>query len=459
MATVLERMAALVSCVGRDDLPDDVLREAGRRLLDAIGCMAGGARGAPVQAVFRAVGSHEGPATLVCHHRRGSMADAALANCTALRYLDYMDGHPGPYTCHPSLVIPAALAAAEARRASGLDLARGIVLGYEIDIRLQLASGDPDITAHGWSGSTNLGIAAPVAIGGLLGLSETQLAHAMAISTIHAPALDASSRGQMAASKACVDGMVVSSSVTASLLAEQGMTGGLAAYEGDDGFVKGVARRFDDAILLAPIDRFRIVDAYTKRYNAVKCAQSAVGSVLRLRDQLPADDPVESVTLRLAERDWRNQSQDEAARRRPVNRDTANHSVVYCLAAALVEGELQAPQFEPRCLSDPRILDIIDKTAIGPDPALTAHWPAANPASVEIRTRSGRVLHDTTIHFPGHPRNAITDDDLESKFRSMAEPRWGSERTTAIAKLARELASLPDVSTLAALIGGAASAG
>ena len=457
--TLLERLAAVMAAVAPADLPADAVREVGRRLLDALGCMLGGRDGGPVQASFAAVGAGAGEATLVGDWRRATAGGAALANSTSLRYLDYMDGHPGPYSCHPSLVIPAALAVAESRNSSGLELARAILLGYEVDIRMQLGSGDPDITLHGWSGSTNLGLAVPVAVAGLLRLSELELAHALAISTVHAPTLDASGRGQMAPSKSTVDGMVAMSAVTAALLAQHGLRGKLAAVEGDDGFLLGVAHRWDEAVLLAPVEHFKIMDAYVKQYNAVKCAQSAVCSALQLRDQIGDCVEIESITLRLTERDWRNQSKDQAARRRPQNRDTGNHSAVYCLAAALIEGRLASEQFEPKSLADPAILSLIDRTVIEPDSQLTEYWPGANPASVSIRLRSGQVLADTTIYSKGHPRNPITDHDLEEKFRTMAEPVLGTPRADAVIATVYDLGSLDNVGALMRMVAAERVAG
>jgi 2-methylcitrate dehydratase len=450
--TLLEGVAASMSAVSASELAPADVREVGRRLLDALGCMLGGRDGNPVRAAFASVGTDDGPATLVGDWRRSSPAFAALANCTSLRYLDYMDGHPGPYSCHPSLVIPPALAVAEATGATGLELARAIALGYEMDIRLQLGSGDPDITRHGFSGSTNLGLAVPVAVAGLLGLSEQELAHAMAISIVHAPTLDASGRGQMAESKSSVDGFVAMTGVTAAELARNGLTGKLAAVEGDDGFLSTVARRWDEAILLASIDRFRMMDAYVKQYNAVKCAQSAVSSALRLRSQITDLAQVQSITLRLAERDWRNQGKDVDARRRPRNRDTGNHSAVYCLAAALVDGQLTARQFEADRLADPTILALVDRTQIEPDPELTLHWPAANPASVTVQLDSGPVLTDTTLYSDGHPRNPITDQALEEKFAMMAEPVLGRTRAAEVVAVVRDLDGLDDVRELTRLL-------
>lgn len=454
MRSALDQLAARAAGLPARDIPADVVREARRRLLDGLGCIVGAVRARPVRSVLDAVGQAAGSATLAGDTRRASAAEAALANTTALRYLDFMDGHPGPYSCHPSLVIPAVLAVAEHAGATGAEVTRAIVLGYELDIRLQIGSGDPDITAHGWSGSTNLGLAVPFAIGGMLGLSQSQLASALAISTVHAPTLDASGRGQMAQSKACVDGVVSMVAVTATMLARGGLRGPAEAFEGKNGLVATLAGRYEKDIVLGPLNTFRILDTYTKYYNSVKCGQSAATAAIGLRPRLPDLDEIEGITVSLAERDWRNQSKDESARRRPGNRDTANHSVFYCVAAALVLGDLQAEQFESQHLSDPRIRQVIDRISLEPDLELTAYWPRANPASVEVRGMSGGSVQARTIYSPGHPRNPVTDEQLEAKFRSLAEPVLGADRATEVIGLVGQLETLPSIEPLMALLAG-----
>jgi 2-methylcitrate dehydratase len=287
-------------------------------------------------------------------------------------------------------------------------------------------------------------------VGTLFGLRGGRLVDALAIATVHAPTLDASGRGQMAPSKAVVDGMVAMSAVVAAQLADAGMGGPRGAFEETNGFVDTVAGRFDPDVLLAPLDRFRIADCYTKVYNAVKCAQSAAAAALALRHELGDLEHVEGLTLYLAERDLRNQLKDTSDRRRPSNRDTANHSVVYCVAAALVEGDLQAAQFEPRCLTDGRILRLIDATTLASDPSHTKHWPSTNPATVEVRLRSGGTVRRTVCHPPGHPRNPITTDQLAAKVRVLAGTT--PDQTDALVDTTLRLAALPSVEPIMTLM-------
>jgi 2-methylcitrate dehydratase len=87
-----------------------------------------------------------------------------------------------------------------------------------------------------------------------------------------------------------------------------------------------------------------------------------------------------------------------------------------------------------------------------PDRELSGYWPGANPARVHIRLRSGAELEDTTIHFPGHPRNPVSDADLADKFRSLAEPVLGADRAAAVIEAVAALETVPDVAELVRLV-------
>ena len=166
MASISERLVDLANEIRFENLPAEVVRESGRRLLDAIGCMIAGAGGSTTSQVARAVIALDGASesSLLGMDRLTSCEKAALVNCTALRFLDYMDGHPGPYPCHPCFNIPPILSVAEKVGASGRELVTAIVRAYEIMPRLQETMGLPDLGARGWAGSTNLAFSVPVGI-------------------------------------------------------------------------------------------------------------------------------------------------------------------------------------------------------------------------------------------------------------------------------------------------------
>jgi 2-methylcitrate dehydratase len=380
-----------------------------------------------------------------------SCEKAALVNCTALRFLDYMDGHPGPYPCHPCFNIPPVLAVAERQGATGAELVAAIVRAYEIMPRFQESAALPDLGVRGWAGSTHLAFSVPLGIAPLLGLNHEQTVNALGMSITHGVVLDAASHGQMPASKSILDGMTSMNAVVATLLAKAGVSGPHEAIEGKGGYVGAVAGSCNYDKLLAPIGRHKILETYTKLYNTVKCGQTAVAAALDLVQQHQINvDEIAAIRIGLARRDTASQSRPSCAR--PESRDTANHSVRYCIAAALIDGELTADQFEPGKLRSPAILDLVDRTAVYWDESQESHWPLANPSTIMIRTTSGEEFSKTLVFPPGHPNNPMPDDVLEEKFRKLTHRALDARKAAEVIAFTRQLAELPDVRELTNLL-------
>src|SRR5262245_15747206 len=449
MENVTEKLIDLAREISFDHLPPTVVREAGRRLLDALGCMIAGANGSTTAAVRQvALALGGAPESSVLGSReRTSCERAALVNGTALRFLDFMDGHPGPYPCHPCFNIPPLLALAERIRGNGKQLATAIVTGYEIMPRFQENSGLPDFGARGWAGSTNLSFSVSLAGAGLLKLTREQTLSALGMAVTHGNVLDAASHGQIPANKSLLDGVTAANAIVAALLAEQGISGPNAVIESSGGFAQAVAGSINYDGLVAPIGKYKILESYTKPYNTVKCGQTAVAAAYKLVQDNSVDwRDIASLRIGFARRDANTQSRESYGR--PKSRDTANHSVRLCIAAALVDGQLTADQFEPEKLTARDILALVDKSTVYWNESLDAHWPAANPSTITIRTTAGRELCETMIHPPGHPENLLPDEKREQKFRQLTGKVLGREQIEEAIEMTHRLAELNDVRAL-----------
>ncbi|HLN86507.1 MAG TPA: MmgE/PrpD family protein, partial [Candidatus Limnocylindrales bacterium] len=444
-----EKLVDLGRGIGFDNLPAEVVREAGRRLLDALGCMIAGAHGETTVAVRRVALGLGGVAesSILGTRERTSCERAALVNGTALRFLDFMDGHPGPYPCHPCFNIPPLLALAERVHASGKQLATAIVTGYEIMPRFQENSGLPDFGARGWAGSTNLSFSIPIAAAGLLNLNREQSLSALGMAVTHGNVLDATSHGQIPMNKSILDGMTAANAIVAALLAEQGISGPREVLEGSGGFAQAVAGSINYDGLVAPIKRYKISESYTKLYNTVKCGQTAVAAAYKLvRDNKLDWREIASIRIGFAQRDAKTQSRESYAR--PQSRDTGNHSVRFCIAAALVDGQLTADQFEPEKLRSPDILSLVDKSVVYADETLDVHWPAANPTTIIMRTSAGQELTETMVFPPGHPNNVLPDDMLEQKFRQLTGKILSGDQISKVIEMTHRLEELANVREL-----------
>ncbi len=449
MNNATDRLVEVSRTIRFDNLPAAVVREAGRRLLDALGCMIAGANGATTLSVRKVVGALGGSpeSSILGTRERTSCERAALVNGTALRFLDFMDGHPGPYPCHPCFNIPPLLALAERVQASGKQLVAAIVTAYEIMPRFQENSGLPDLGARGWAGTTNLSFSIPLAAAGLLNLTREQTVSALGMAVTHGSVLDAASHGQIPMNKSILDGMTAANALVGALLAEQDISGPQAVIESSGGFAQAVAGSINYDGLVAPVARHKILESYTKLYNTVKCGQTAVAAAFKLttEHELQWRD-VASLRIGFARRDASTQSRESYAR--PQSRDTANHSVRFCIAAALVDGQLTADQFEAEKLSSPEILSLVDKSTVYADESLDVHWPAANPTAITLRTVAGQEFAETMVFPPGHPNNPLPDAMLEQKFRQLTGKILGGKQIDKVIEMTRRLEELSNVREL-----------
>jgi 2-methylcitrate dehydratase len=126
--------------------------------------------------------------------------------------------------------------------------------------------------------------------------------------------------------------------------------------------------------------------------------------------------------------------------------------VRYCVAAALVDGELTADQFEPEKLHSQAILDLVDRTEVYWDESQEAHWPVANPATITVRTSGGEERKKTLVFPPGHFNNPLADAVLEKKFRQLTQRVSAAENIEKIITMTRQLADFDNVHALTGLL-------
>ncbi len=421
--TVTRRMAEWAAGLRYEDLPAEVVAAAKRFLLDSVGCALGGLR-APDARI--ALGVLEqiagvGRATVIGSGRRLDPVSAALANALLIRVLDYNDIYWRQDPCHPSDLIAGALAAAERRHGDGRELMVGIALAYEFEQRLCEAS-SPGIREVGWHHATLTSIAAPIVAGRLLGLDAERIQHAIGISASRHATPGAVTAGKLTMMKNAVDPLAVQGGMLAALLAERGFTGPGHVLDGKEGLAHVIKTQWRwDALTEGLGSGWRILQCGMKSYPAEALTHTPISAALDLvRAHDLAPDQVREVRVRTLAR-----AADilaDPSKYDPRTKETADHSLPYVIAAALVDRKVTPGQFEPERIMDPAIRAQLAKVKVSADPAIDAAFPALQRATVTIVTTDGRELA-RTLDFPkGDPRNPMTDAELEEKFDTLAAP-------------------------------------
>ncbi len=426
-STLAERLAHYSREIAYRRLPPEVIHEVKRRLIDTLACALGGWQSPPskiARKMARSVRLVSG-ATVWGETHKTSGDLAAFANGTAVRYLDYNDTYLSKEPAHPSDNIPAALAAAEVSGRDGKALIEAIVLGYEVQCRLCDAA---PLRPKGWDHVTYGPFSSALVAAKLGRFSEAKTVHAIGLAGTPNHALRQTRVGEISMWKASAFANAVRNGLFAVELARLGMTGPAPIFEGEKGFMKVVSGPFD-LPPLSPDGPFKIMETYIKYYPVEYHAQSAVLAVLRLRERL-AVEKIESITVRTPDVSYEIIGRDPE-KWHPKTRETADHSLPYCVAVALIDGEVGLKQFGPKRLADPKLHALIQKVQVLSDADLSAAYPSAIGNIVEIMS-DGKVYVERVNHPRGHPKNPMTDAEVEVKFRRLAGPLLSESQIDAL---------------------------
>jgi len=414
MDEVTQSIAGFVEGLTVEALDASAIHEVKRRLVDSFGCIVGGRGSAPARIARRLASQSQGAlsATAVGLRPKTTVELAAFANTVMVRFLDYNDMHftPRGGGQHPSDLIPAALAVGEGLGACGLDVLLGIVVAYEIGAAL---AGVTRIRERGWDQGTFTVVAAAMGAGKLLGLSRDQLAHAASVAVTSNIATRQTRVGHLSMWKGSATAAANRNGIFAALLAREGMTGPTAAFVGKDGIMDLITGPFTLDLRLPHARPFAAESSSLKFYPAEYNSQSALDVILGLRTRAPVDE-IEDIHV---ETYWLAYSEIgmEPAKWDPHTRETADHSLPYLLAAALLDGRITPTSFTDERIADPALRRLMQRISVAERADFSERFPAELNTRIVIRLRSGAVVEGQAAVPHGHAQDPLTDDEVNEK--------------------------------------------
>jgi len=420
---VKDRLAELVHGIRYRDLPPEVVAAAKRVILDTLACAAGALKSEPaaiVSGVARALGGNA-QATIIGSGGKTSCALATLVNGTLIRYLDNNDYYFGHDSAHPSGNLAPALAVAEKCGRSGADVIVALVAAYEIQLRLCDVVATSGISGRGWHPGTDMQFSSAALAARLISDDPRVTAHALAIAGSHNNTLAQSQRGHIPMMKATAEATIAKGGVEAALLAAGGLTGPEEIFEGAAGWASTVAGEVDFTALTAPVgERYRILDTCLKPYAAVAGAMAPIRAAIDLatRERLVTTE-IDRVVIKLHAHAVKKAS--DPRKNYPRDKETADHSYHYCVAAALLDGACGPAQFTDERIAANDIRELIARTGLESAAELTALWPQSSGGGVVVKMRDGRELTRMHKYPPGHPQNALSDAAIADKFLELSD--------------------------------------
>ena len=438
-------LANYVTSLSYDKLPAITVQETKKRLLDAIACGIGGFTSEPAQISRRVAAANSGTpaARILGANTTSSMAWATFANVAAVRYLDFNDTYIAKGSGHPSDMTAAVLAVADALRADGKRTLCAIVTAYEVFTSLadQVALRD-----CGFDQGVFVVLGSAAGAAQLMGLSVEQTANAMAMGVTANVATRQTRSGELAMWKGVATAWAAHAGVSAALLAQAGMTGPTAAFEGKDGIFDKVTGKFELAAMGSATEQFGIDRTNLKFFPSEYHSQAPCGLALELRQKVALAD-IKSIDVQTYFTAW-SEIGSEPEKWNPQTRETADHSLPYLLSLAFVDGRIKTDSFTAARMADPALKSLMAKIKISESKAFTARFPHELVTQIDITTASGEKISQTATYPKGHSKNPMTDADVESKFNTLAEDLMPQAQRDALIKAVWSLETAPSVDAL-----------
>jgi len=420
--TIASKMARWASQLTYEQLSAEAIYQAKRFLLDSMGCALGGYLQHDVKMALSVLDeiAGPGPATVIGSGKKIDVVSASLANALMIRCMDFNDIYWKQDPSHPSDLIPAALAACERVGSGGKELIVGIALAYEFEMRF-CESAFPGIEERGWHHATLTGFVSPIVAGRMLQLTAEQIENAIGISACRHVTLGSVSAGELTMVKNTADPMATQSGVLSALMAEQGYTGPGHVIEGAEGLTHCLGPEWKLNILTDGLgESWRITSCGMKAFPTEALTHGPISATIDLvRTNGLKPEQVQKVEVHTLTRAANILS--DPSKYDPRTKETADHSLPFVIAAALVDREVTPKSFTPAKIMDTEIRAQLKKIELIGDQEIDKVFPALQRVIVKIITTDGRQFCEQLEYPKGDPRNPLTDREVEEKFASLAD--------------------------------------
>jgi 2-methylcitrate dehydratase len=456
MSNVLEQIVDFAINLKYEDLPNEVVSHVKRFFLDSVGCAFGGCDTDDVsiyREYYQSIGGSP-DASVFAMEQKLPAAHAAMLNALMIRTLDYNDIYWEEDPSHPSDLIPAALTPAELLGKNGKDVITAIALAYEIEMRLcEIAH--PGIRERKWHHATFTAFVAPLVAAKVMGFEKTEIMHAVGIGGCHQATFGAVAAGQLTMMKNTVDPMAVQGGVEAAILAGRGYSGPHHVLEGKEGLSETIdSVSWDLESLVCDLGkRYRILRGSMKAFPTEALTHSPISAIMKIQEeQTIVPEEIEDVTIATIAR-----AADilaDSTKYHPTARETADHSLPYCIAAMLLDGELTPEQFSVKRINKPDIQQFMSKINVVVDPAFETMFPEKKPASAIVRLKNGDKFSAEVDYPKGDYRNPLTDEEIWAKIRPLMEGCTTSAHAEQIVDVIQDMEQVADIHAFMNILAG-----
>lgn len=373
-----------------------------------------------------------GPSTVLGYGRRTIPTLAAFANGTLAEALDFQDSQMDVLTHNGTPIVPAVIAIAQVLSAPWRKIATAMIAGYETHTRL-LRTIQPGHWYRGFQGLGTFGTCgAAVAIGQLFGFDAKHMKAAIGAAGAIMPVSGSDNVFKAYTMKSCIPGQAARCGISAAYLAKAGFEG--VPLEGDPPEFNAPLRILSDGnprLELALEDLGEVWHTRRVCYKPYPIGHLIIGPVEIILDILkerrinPANvEKIDIVTYKHAVKRTGKYSSPQSTY------IDAHFSIPYCVAVALMDGQLTPRQLWKQRVGDPKVHELAARVVLTEDPEMSAAYPKKWPVTLTLHLRSGEKIRRHLDEVKWSPERLPTWQELVEKFRMLADPLIGARKAT-----------------------------
>jgi len=380
---------------------------------------------------------------------------AAWANGTAVRELDFHDTFLAADYSHPGDNIPPILAVAQQKKLSGIDLIRGIILGYEVQVNLVkgicLHEHKIDHIAH-------LGPSVAAGLGSLLKL-DTETIYQSIQQALHTTISTRQSRkGEISSWKAFAPSHAGKLAIEAVDRAMRGEGSPSPIYEGEDSVIayilSGKKAKYTVPLPSIGEEKKAILETYTKEHSAEYQAQALIDLARNLNKKIKDISNIKKIKIYTSHHTHYvigTGANDPQKMDPNASRETLDHSIMYIFAVALEDGNWHhIDSYIPERANKKSTIDLWKKIVTYEDKKWTKKYQDSNPKNksfggeVIIQMKDGSKIKSKLGVADAHPNGnkPFKREDYIHKFKTLTSnliDQRESERFLSNAQSLREL--------------------
>lgn len=411
-------LAAFAAGIRYKDIPADVVARAVDLFVDWVGSALAGKGVRPVEILSgfaTSMGPAHGPCEILIDRSSSSPLFAALVNGASSHVAEQDDVHNGSVFHPAAVVFPAALALAQAHRASGREFIAAIVAGYEVGIRVGEFLGRSHYKVFHTTGTAGT-IAAAAAAGRLLALPPETMLHAFGSAGTQAAGLweflrDGADSKPLHTGKAAADGLM------AACLAKDGFTGAKQILEGLQGMAAGMSSDANPARLTDRLgSRWALAETSFKFHASCRHTHPAADALLKaMQENGLAMADIAGVTARV------HQAAIDVLG--PVARPSSVHQAKFSMGTTLgliaAFGRAGMNEFD-KAYARQDVAAFRDCVCMELDAEVDTAYPERWIGKVVVETIDGRRFEARVDEPKGDPGNTLSRNEIDTKVRGLA---------------------------------------